>query len=448
MRERSIQLRNWLFGRVSIAPLVVFRIVFGALLLYSTYRTYSQGWIHELYIDPTFHFAFFPWVRPLPGDGMYYVFGLLGVSSLGIMLGFGYRICAVLFFLLFTYVELIDKTYYLNHYYLVSILSFWMIWVPAHRWFSMDLLLFPSIRSTTCARWQIWIFRCQLSIVYFFAGLAKVNYDWLYRAQPMATWLPGKHQLPVLGSFMHLKLVAYLFSWAGCVYDLTIWIFLLWKKTRVLAYIGVLVFHIMTGILFPRIGMFPYIMITSTLIFFSSDFHERLLSLIGGGLKDDQVTSAELKSVSHGSRWPTWLLIGYMVVQLFLPLRYLMYPGHLFWNERGYRLSWRVMLMEKNGYTSFIVRDPVRDVRREVDQSIYLTPFQEQQLRSQPDMMIQFGRYIGDRFVAQHGYSPEVYVKSRISLNARRSQVFTDENYDIYNNSHPFRDGWIQAYKR
>lgn len=448
MNHRFDRLNTWLYKRVSIAPLVVFRIAFGLLLLYSTYRTYEKGWIKELYIDPTYHFAFFSWLTPLEGDGMYLIFGLLGMCSIGIIMGCLYRLSTLFYFVLFAYVEFLDKAYYLNHYYLVSLLVFWMIWVPAHHWFSIDVKLFPKIKSTTCNNWHILIFKVQLSIVYFFAGLAKVNPDWLFRAQPMATWLPGKYQLPVIGSIMDVKEVAFLFSWTGCIYDLTIWIFLWIRKTRVLAYLAVLVFHILTGILFPRIGMFPNIMITSTLIFFSSSFHERLLGFIGGGFPDKLISENIGIASSLRQSIVSKLLVGYLLIQLFLPLRYLMYPGNLFWHEKGYRFSWRVMLMEKNGYTSFIVRDPIKNVQREVNQSIYLTPFQKQQLRSQPDMMIQFGRFLGDRFKEQYGYPPEVYVKSRISLNARRSQVFTDENYDIYGNKNPMRDGWIMPFTK
>ena len=431
----------WLFKRVTIAPLVVFRIVFGLLLFYSIYRTYAEGWIEELYIYPDFHFSFVSWITPLSGTGIYIVFSLLAISALGIAFGFLYRLSTITHFVLFTYVELLDKTYYLNHYYLVTLLVFWMIWVPAHNWYSIDAKLFPHIKSTSCSHWHILIFKLQLSIVYFFAGFAKVNSDWLFRAEPMATWLPGKYQLPIIGSIMKYKQLAYLFSWVGCLYDLTIWIFLWFKKTRAVAYVAVVIFHILTGILFPRIGMFPYIMMTSTIIFFSSRFHEKILSYIGGKFPDETLNEASV-ALSRQSLISKFILV-YLIIQVLLPLRYLSYGGNIFWHEQGYRFSWRVMLMEKNGYTSFIVRDPIEEIQREADQSIYLTPFQRQQLRSQPDMMIQFGRFLGDQFKKEKGYDPEVYVKSRISLNARRSQPFTDETYDIYGNKNPMQDGWI-----
>ena len=271
------KVQGFLFKRVSNAPLIVLRIAFGGLLFYSTFRFIQKGWVQELYIDPNYHFGFFEQVSVLNATGMYTVFGILLVCAFFILLGCFYRVSTLIFFVLFTYVELIDKTFYLNHYYLVSILSFWMILVPAHRSYAIDTLIFPKIRTSECPYWCILIFKVQLSIVYFYAGLAKVNPDWILRAQPMATWLPGKYGLPILGPLMPHKETAFLFSWAGCLYDLTIWVFLWIRKTRGFAYFFVLVFHILTGILFPRIGMFPYIMITCTIIFFSTDWHQRVL---------------------------------------------------------------------------------------------------------------------------------------------------------------------------
>lgn len=446
MKHRLQQLDRFLFQRVSIAPLVVFRLVFGSLLLYSTLRTWQQGWIYDLYLEPTYHFGFFSWLQPLSGDGMYYVYAVLALSAVGIILGLFYRLSTLTFFLLFAYCELLDKTNYLNHYYLVTLLLFWLLLVPAHRLYSLDSLLFPKIKTTSCANWQVLIFKVQLSIVYFFAGLAKVNPDWIFRAQPLATWLPGRYELPLLGPWLHYKETAFLFSWAGCVYDLTIWLFLWIKRTRALAYLGVLVFHILTAILFPRIGMFPYIMITSTIIFFSPAWHQKVLSY----LPFAPVLNGTAISEQTRPRWSPLVsgaLVLYLTLQLYLPLRYLQHPGKLFWHEKGYRFSWRVMLMEKNGYTAFILRDPVKQVQKEVDQKQYLTPFQRQQMRSQPDMILQFARYLGDEFHEQYGYAPQVYVQSRLSLNGRRSQAFTNDTLDVYSTTDPMNSNWILPFQ-
>ena len=90
-----------------------------------------------------------------------------------------------------------------------------------------------------------------MAVVYVFAGLAKLNADWLMDAQPMRIWLPAKTHLPVVGKYMYETWVAYLFSWFGAVYDLFIVFFLLNKKTRPVAYCFVVIFHVATAIFFP-----------------------------------------------------------------------------------------------------------------------------------------------------------------------------------------------------
>ena len=132
---------------VSIAPLVVFRVIFGLLMLFSTIRYMAMGWVDSQLIDPILHFSYFgfDWIKPLPGYGMYFIFGCLILTSVGITLGAFYRFSTLLFFCCFTYVELIDITYYLNHYYFVSIVAFLLIFVPAHRSFSFDVKRKPKL---------------------------------------------------------------------------------------------------------------------------------------------------------------------------------------------------------------------------------------------------------------------------------------------------------------
>src|SRR5690606_22712826 len=89
---------------------------------------------------------------------------------------------------------------------------------------------------STIPNWTILIFKVQVAIVYVFAGLAKLNYEWLIEAMPLAIWLPANSHLPVIGNLLELKITAYIFSWFGAFYDLTIVFFLIYKKTRYIAY--------------------------------------------------------------------------------------------------------------------------------------------------------------------------------------------------------------------
>jgi hypothetical protein len=266
----------------SIAPLVTFRILFGALMAIGAIRFLYNDWVTRLYVEPNLFFKFygFEWVKVLSENGMFVLLWIIVISAVMVMLGLFYRMAIVVFFCSFIYLELIDATNYLNHYYLVVLLAFLMIFLPAHRQFSLDVWRKPFLKVSKVPKWMIGILIAQLTIVYTCAGLAKLNSDWLFEAMPLAIWLPEHQDLPIIGPLLKHKETAFLFSWFGALYDLTIAYFLLFRRTRILAYIAVVLFHVMTNVLF-NIGLFPAIMITSTLIFFSGDSHEKVLGWIG-----------------------------------------------------------------------------------------------------------------------------------------------------------------------
>ncbi|MEM1094600.1 MAG: HTTM domain-containing protein [Bacteroidota bacterium] len=432
---RVARLRATLTASTSVAPLAVFRVVFGALMAASIVRFAVNGWIAQQYIEPTFHFTYygFGWVQPLGAVGMYALFAVMGLAAVGVMLGLYYRASAVLFFLTFTYVELIDVTNYLNHYYFVSIVGFLLIWVPAHRQFSLDVLRTPQLRVAEVPRWTVDIFKLQLALVYVFAGLAKLNADWLFEAMPLRLWLPAKTHLPIIGPLMAEPATAYLFSWAGALYDLFIVFFLLYAPTRVLAYVAVVIFHVATAVLFP-IGMFPYIMIGSTLIYFSPAFHERVLGALRR-LRPSSTSGSISAGVWRPSSWTGRLLAGLMVahftLQLLLPLRFSLYPDSLFWTEQGYRFSWRVMLMEKAGFIVFHVHDPATNRSWQAANYEHLTPYQEKQMATQPDLILQFAHYLEDYYQAQGIADPVITAESYVTLNGRRSQAYLDATVDL-----------------
>ena len=418
---------------VSIAPLVTFRIGFGLLMLLSITRFWLRGWIDSVYVAPKFHFTYlgFGWVQPLGSTGMHLLFIGLGIAALFITLGLFYRLATVFFFLAFTYVELLDVTTYLNHYYFISLVSFLLIWLPANAYYSADVLRNPAKSRQLVPSWTIDILRFQMGIVYFFAGLAKLNPDWMLHAIPMRIWLPAKTHLPLVGPLMYETWVAYLFSWFGAVYDLFIVFFLLGRRTRPVAYVFVVVFHVATALFFPAIGVFPYVMIVSSLIFFSGSAHQRLLSLLPFYKKATD-TTAGIQTFAYPATKAIPVAIGiYVLAQLVIPMRFIAYPGHLFWHEEGFRFSWRVMLMEKSGVAYFTVRDKGCYKRVEVNNAQYLTPIQEKMMSTQPDMILEYAHYLAAEYRQRGLNDPEVYGEVYVSLNGERSRLFVDSSVDL-----------------
>lgn len=420
-------------------------------MLISIIRFAAYGWIHKLYIEPDFFFSYygFEWIQPL-GDLTYLLFVICGLSAIFVSLGFKYRWAIVTFFLSFTYIELMDKTTYLNHYYFISILSFLMIFLPAHAYFSVDAYKDRQLRSQQVPAWTIDTIKLLLCIVYFYAGLAKLNSDWLFRAMPLAIWLPSKYSLPILGDLFQQSWTHYAFSWGGALYDLFIPFLLIIKRTRIVAFALVVVFHVLTRVLFP-IGMFPYIMIVSALIFFEPDLHNKILgtasrwfSINKARFDNAGVYSFPAKWIKHAS---VTVLSLFFVVQLAVPFRYTLYPGELFWTEEGYRFSWRVMLMEKTGYANFKIVDPETGQQFYIDNSRFLTPFQEKQMSTQPDFILEYAQLLEKHFEQQGIQDPEIYVDSYVALNGRGSQPFVNPETDLTSIDHSqYRQTWLMPF--
>ena len=421
--------KEWLSTPTSILPLVIFRIGFGVLMFASTVRFIARGWVSEFYLVPQFHFTYlgFGWIQPLPGVWMYAALGFIALFSLFIALGLFYRLSIVSFFLFFTYVELIDKTYYLNHYYFISLLSFLLIFLPLHRAFSLDVRFSWIERASHVPAWTLYVIRAQLALVYLFAGLAKLEPDWLFRATPLQTWLRTNTDLPLIGPFFDHTWVAFAMSWAGLLFDLSIPFWLLWWRTRPFAYLAVIAFHVLTAALFP-IGMFPWIMMFATLIFFS----ERDYLKVARWLKSEHLEArAPKNTIRPYNLFTVTLLSLFFTFQLAMPLRHLAYPGDLLWTEEGFRFSWRVMLVDKSGTAFFTVVDQQTRKTWEVFPGDYLTPQQEKQMAYQPDMILQFAHFLKAEFAAQGHEDVAVYAESYVSMNGRGSRPLVNPDVDL-----------------
>jgi len=441
---------NYLNKESSSHSLAVFRIGFGFLMCFSIIRFWYKGWIEKLYLVPEFHFSYygFEWVKPI-GDYTYLLFIICFISALFVAIGFKYRVSIILFFLSFTYIELMDKTTYLNHYYFISILSFLMCFLPMNAIFSIDNIInrkqYLKVQS-----WTVDSIKLLLSIVYIYAGLAKLNSDWLFKAMPLKIWLPSKFDLPIIGeNLMQYEWVHYAMSWGGMFYDLLIPFLLLYKPTRIFAFFLVIFFHIFTKVLFP-IGMFPYIMIIGSIIFFDSEVHKKIIHYFKNFLikfydinkiKDlEKINLYKIKMQNLNLS----IVVIFFVIQLSFPFRYAFYPGELFWNEQGYRFSWRVMLMEKMGYSTFKIVDQKTGKFFYVNNEEFLTPFQEKQMSFQPDFILEYANYLGDVYTKRGHKNVQVFTDSYVALNGRLSQRFIDHNVNLYGIKESFKHkNWI-----
>jgi vitamin K-dependent gamma-carboxylase len=438
-------LSRLLGARVDIASLVVFRVIFGLLMIEATARFAWRGWITEYFHTPRYFFTYhgFEWVRPWPAPWMHVHYAVMGLCAAGIALGFFYRVSAALFFLLFTYAHLIDKTNYLNHYYLVSLLALLVVFMPLHAALSLDARRRPEIRRASAPALCLWLLRFQIGAVYFFGGVAKLKPDWIVHAQPLTIWLGASTEIPLLGPLFDFKATARAMSVAGLVFDLSAPFLLSWRRARPFAYAAVVAFHLLTARLF-NLGMFPWLMIAFGSIFFPPSWPRRWLP--ARWLPAERAPEPEEGPASDwlGSPLRKAALAAFMGLQILLPLRHWLYPGNPCWTEEGFRFSWNVMLMEKNGDITFTVTDPATAQTWIVDLNEYLTRQQIRMMSTQPDMILAFAHHLADDFRRRGRPGVEVRADAHVSLNGRPPQQLIDPSVDLTRHEeglHPKR--WI-----
>jgi hypothetical protein len=281
---------------------------------------------------------------------------------------------------------------------------------------------------------MVWLVRFQVGVVYVFAGLAKLKADWLLDGQPLNLWLAARTEAPILGGLFAEPAAALAMSWAGFLFDSTIVAWLSWARTRLPAYGAVIAFHGLTGYLF-NIGMFPLIMTSSALIFFSPSWPRAALRRVGlarlaGPAAEVPLAPAGAPGRGRRVRLAAALIALHVAVQLALPLRHLAYPGPVLWNEDGMRFAWHVLVREKHGAVTFVAA--FGDGKRlEIPPRGYLTARQERELGGQPDLILQLAHAIG-RDLRARGYRDfRLHAITRVSLNGRPARPMIDPDVDL-----------------
>ena len=455
MGDRVARISAAAVSPVNASSAAAFRIAFGTLAAIAVVRFFLNDWIDLIYIEPSHHmkYLWLDWVNPLPALGMHILFVGLGILAVGIAIGLFYRWCASLFFVGFLYVELLEATTYLNHYHWLNLTCLLMVFLPLNRKWSVDAWRKPSQFRSTVPVATLWILRAQLAVVYFFGGVAKLNPDWILEAMPLMIWLNQHGDYPIVGALLQQSWVAYAMSWSGAAFDLTIVLWLSLDKARRYAYVVLVMFHLITWQLFPALGMFPWLMIATTPIFFHPSWPEvpirwvqRLTGRVGRRLRgrNDDIHSSTsdgvgghvppLSTMPHFTpikRCAVFACVAVALIQIVIPLRHWLYPGNVRWTEEGYRYSWRMMLSEKVGYVTYRVSDPQTGETWKVHPQEYLSDMQVERAAIDPDMILQTAHIIAADFKSMGYRLVEVRADAFAALNGRPYRRIVDPDTDL-----------------
>ncbi|GIX42480.1 MAG: type I deoxyribonuclease HsdR [Leptospiraceae bacterium] len=400
------------------------KCIYGIILFIISLRYLLYGWWKKYFVLPSFHFRYplFEWVPLIPENIFIIILIVLMIFSIFVIFGILYKFSLLVSLLLFMWIFFQDPTYYLNHHYFIIIIGIYLLLLPEPKHnFLAENSLYPE--------WAIILIRLQIAIVYLYAGFAKIQPDWLLEGLPLKIWLARKTFIPL--EILSIKEQALLFSWAGMLFDITIPFWLSLKKTRKYAYFLVILFHVLTRILF-EIGVFPWVMILFTTIFFEPDWPLQLKrKLIFNKIYiNSNINNIKYKETSQIIRF---IVVLFLVFQILFPARFILYlknydiktyMNEVLWKENGFRWSWRVMLVQKSGYVMFYIHDKksnniiIHDPRR------ILTSMQYDMMSYQADLICQYAEWLKKNY----NNNVLITVENYVSWNGRKSYEFIKRN--------------------
>jgi hypothetical protein len=378
-----------------------------------------------------------------------------------------------------------------------------MIFVPAGKNFTIATLIGPNPRVVeNISNWAIWLFRIQMGLVYFFAGIAKLHYDWLLRAEPVSMWISDYSGVPFLEHLSNIPATPYAMSYIGLILDVLAFPLLCHYRSRAFTYFILIIFHLLNSHLFG-VGIFPSIMILTTAIFFDNTWPKQLVNdikqfnyprlllvlfgatfgfvlghllyvpqehpvqiagAIGMGIffyHIDEPFKSKVKTAKHqiscsgqdefaktSSRKTnliTGLILLWIISQLIIPIRHIFIPGNVNWTNEGHYFTWRVKLNIKEADAIFTIHDKQKNEQWQLDPHVFLTEWQYETMITRPDLIIQFVKFV-ETYLNENGY-PDIGITANIkmSLNGNHPQLLLDPNKDLTKVSYPWvgHASWI-----
>jgi hypothetical protein len=417
-------LNKWLYTRVDNSALVLFRVVFGLLIALEAWGAIATGWIKRTLLDSDFNFHFIglDFLQPLPGYGMYYYYGIMGLLGIFVMLGYRYRLSILCYGILWAGVYFMQKSSYNNHYYLLLLLLGLLACMPANRYLSLDVWRRPELKRFSMPQWVYIVIIAQLWIVYTFGAIAKLYPDWLDASVPGMLMRARSHYWGI-GDILQEKWTHYIIAYTGVIFDALIIPALLWRRTRKSAFVLSIFFHLFNSIVF-QIGIFPYMSLAFTLFFFPAEIIQRIF------LPKKPFYAEKELILPKNRKFTQVIFLIYFIFQIGLPLRHWFIKDNVLWTEEGHRLSWRMMLRAKSGRINFEVIDKKTQERIPVDRKDMLSPKQQRAVAVKPDMIWQFCQFLKQKF-AKEGHDVSIYVDCKVRVNDHDYETFIDPEVDM-----------------
>ncbi len=440
LKDRWQSITNALFEKQDGASLAVFRIVLGVLLMRDFLHgfPYIKRGAQYSFTDFKASFHGFEWVQSNPVLIEFFVY-MLPIGALFIIFGLFYRFVMPITTIIVMYFFIIAPENYLNHYYMLLLYLGLMSFMPANRVWSIDSYIRTRIgknkkaRDDTVLGWCYWALKLQTEVILIFAGLVKINPDWL-QLQPLGTWIrPDLLDIPYVGWLFFFDAPIALGAYGVIALHIIGAPLLLKRTTRPWVFALYVCFHAANAQLF-HIGIFPYMTIAATLLFFDPDWPRRIIN------KVRRSTGRKLY-IGEGTKcsYPYRIVITsfvsvWLFVQILVPMMALWHTNlETAWKGHLDNFTWRMMLNDKAVYTaSFVVDMPEINKVAFVPAENYLSKRQCFRITTMPNMAIQYTQYLKRAYQREfqtENVSVHAYIK--MSVNYREPEIWADPTVDL-----------------
>ncbi len=391
-----------LFKPTDAAIFIYFRFFAGVFLASELINSLTLGDFHE-YTYPSFHFTylFFDWVKPWPVWGMVFHYLITILAGFSFAVGIRERLSAMVLFLGYTSLFLMEKSEYVNHFYLYCLVAFWLIFMPV-----------KNGPKRAAPRWYYWLMLFHMGIVYFYAGIAKLDDEWLSLHSIQMFMQQRNWTYPGLAEAL---------TYGGLLFDLLIVPLLLFKPTRLWAFGAAIVFNLSNVYMFG-LATFPWFSLMMTSLFLGVSW-PRKFSWFDDFFPDTDDSSPILTKKHYAL---VSLVTVYCLIQIAMPLRHHLYPGKVSWTEECHMFSWRMKLRTKKGDAIFYVIDKNSNQVRIIFPQQFLTQKQYGELIGKPDNILQFAHFLRNKYP---GIS--IHASSRVGINGKTPIEMIDRSVDL-----------------
>jgi hypothetical protein len=404
----------------------IYRILFGMFMTYNIYRYFRIGLVENMFVLPRINFSYdgFHWLKPMPEYYMYVLLTVLLICGVLMTTGIWFKWACRVFALGYLYLFLLDKSLYNNHIYLFILVAILLSFTDADKVYSPGAKKYPNL---LVPRWQQFILQAQIIIVYFYGGIAKLTYDWVFNAEPVRSLVQLLSHDQILNSIFNNEAGIQFINFGGLALDLGAPFLLWYKPFRKWSVWIFVMFNFTNSRLFQDIGIFPFVMLANLLLFYDA----AELPFIRKGIKIN-VKQSSATLIPSSTPAPKYFLMGYFIFQLLFPFRGHFLPNPLDWTTIGNRFSWRMKVDTRSAEKmEFYIYSPDFQGPVPVEVQTFINDVQIRHLAMDPRSIRDFAKFLENEALAYQTKEPVIKANIDVRYNGRAAVRFVNPELNL-----------------